>query len=109
MAIQPIDLQAIFSQVDKVGKAQSAQREGHAIQQEIQGAQLQKKTEENIKSVNEAQNTGEGVEKVNDRGQHSSGKGSNKEKEPGKKDDNDEGNPLVFIDPCLGRNIDISL
>ena len=44
MAIQPIDLQTLFTQVDKVGKAQSAQREGLAVQQAIQGAHLQEKT-----------------------------------------------------------------
>jgi hypothetical protein len=61
MAIQPIDLQTLFTQIDKVGKAQSAQREGLAVQQAIQGVQLQRKTEEQIQSVNEAQDTGEGA------------------------------------------------
>ncbi len=63
MAITPIDLQAIFSQVDKVGKNQAAQKEGQALHQAIQGAQLERKNEEHIQQVNEAQNTGEGVRK----------------------------------------------
>jgi hypothetical protein len=69
MAIQPIDLQTLFTQIDKVGKAQSAQKEGLAAQQALQGVQLQRKTEEHIQSVNEAQDTGEGAEKINDHGQ----------------------------------------
>ena len=46
MAIAPIDLQTLFTQLDKVGRAQAAQRESQVLQQSIQGAQLQKKTEE---------------------------------------------------------------
>jgi len=67
MAIAPIDLQAIFSQVDKVGKTQAAQKEGQTLHQAIQGVQIERKTEENIQQVNETQNTGEGIEKIKDR------------------------------------------
>jgi hypothetical protein len=110
MAIQPIDLQALFTQVEKVGKAQSAQREGLALQQEIQGVKLQQKTEEHIQSVNEAQNTGDdGTEKVKDR----EGKGQDTEGEK-KKDarqntaEEEKNQAVVFSDPRLGKNIDIS-
>ena len=109
MAMQPIDLQTLFTQIDKIGKAQSAQREGLAIQQAIQGAQLQRKTEEHIQEVNEAQNTGDGTEKVNDRGQRDGAGG--KKKRNGRKEDNDDEQEMssVLRDPSLGRNIDISL
>ena len=111
MPIQPIDLQALFSQVDKVGKSSIAQREGLAVQQEIHGTLIQRKTEENIKSVNETQNTGEdGAEKIKDQ------KSKGQEGSPGRKDKNNpdddasEENTAVFIsDLNLGRNIDISL
>jgi hypothetical protein len=110
MAIQPIDLQTLFTQIDKVGKTQNAQREGFAIQQEIQGTQLQRKTEEQIRSVNEAQNTGEdGSEKVKERG----AKGQDSEKEKKKEarqnvPEKEKTQVKVFSDPRLGRNIDIS-
>jgi hypothetical protein len=112
MAIQPIDLQTLFTQVDKVGKTQMAQREGFAIQQDIQGTQLQRKLEDNIKSVNETQNTGDdGAEKVKER----EGKGQETKGEGEKKKDAQENTPedekiqaVVFSDPLLGRNIDIS-
>jgi hypothetical protein len=112
MAIAPIDLQAIFSQVDKVGKTQAAQREGQMLHQAIQGVQLQHKMEEHIQQVNEAQNTGEGVEKVKDRdsdhGQKQNNSGSRKNES--KKDENvEETQPSVLRDPYLGRKIDISL
>jgi hypothetical protein len=110
MAIQPIDLQTLFTQIDKIGKAQGAQREGLAVQQAIQGAQLQRKTEEHIQEVNEAQDTGEGAEKVNDRGKRNeAGGGGKRGKGSGKDDVTEEENPMIFRDPALGKNIDISL
>ncbi|MDR0601237.1 MAG: hypothetical protein LBG42_02545, partial [Treponema sp.] len=65
MAIQPIDLQTLFTQLDKVAKNHASQREGIAIQEAIQGIEIQKKTEEHIQEVNEAQNEGES-ERVSD-------------------------------------------
>jgi hypothetical protein len=109
MAIQPIDLQTLFTQMDKVAKTQSAEREGLAMQQAIQGAQHQKKTEEQIRAVNEAQNTGEdGAEKVKDKGAQGQAGSGNKRKEQGKKASEEEKKASI-IDPRLGRNIDISL
>jgi len=111
MAIAPIDLQAIFSQVDKIGKTQAAQKEGQTLHQAIQGAQIERKTEEHIQQVNETQNTGEGVEKVKERDQergqrHNSG-GKNEERK--KNENTDEEQTNVLRDPYLGKKIDISL
>jgi hypothetical protein len=110
MAIQPIDLQTLFTQLDKVGKHQAAQKEGLQLQQALQGDQIQRETDERIRSVNESQDMGEGTEAVNDR---SPRQNSGKEKQdrqgrgeapageafPGKD---------LFRDPDLGKNIDLS-
>jgi hypothetical protein len=107
MAITPIDLQTLFTQIDKVGKTHASQREELALQQSIQGVQLQKKTNEQMQQINEAQNTGEGAEKIND---HGSGSREN-QKNSGKKNEQKEeknDNAFVLNDPSLGRNIDIS-
>jgi hypothetical protein len=111
MAIQPIDLQTLFSQVDKVGKAQGALREGLAVQQAIQGAQLQRKTEELIQEVNKAQDSGEGAEMVHDRGRRRGGAEGGKDEKSAEAEDaeNEERKPAFFSDPSLGKNIDISL
>jgi len=99
--------------MDKVGKTQSAQRDGLALQQAIQGAQIQRKTEEHIQSVNETQNTGEdGAEKVKDRPSNREGKesGEEKKKDARQKSSEQEDTPAPTIrDLSLGRNIDISL
>jgi len=109
MGIAPIDLQTLFTQIDKVGKTYASQREGQAIQQAVQGIQIQKKTEEQIQQVNEAQNMGEGVEKVKDRGPDH-GKRQNSGKKNDKEPDKEDEEPVsVLRDLSLGRNIDISL
>ena len=110
MAIQPIDLQPLFTQIEKVGKSQSAIRDGLDVQQAMQGVQIERKTGEQIQSVNEAQNMGEGVEKVKDK---NSG-GKEKEKRDAKNQEKNEApqekpeRPAI-CDPRLGANIDISL
>jgi len=114
MAIQPIDLQTLFTQVDKVGKTLSAQREGLAIQQANEGIQIQRKTEEQIQSVNKAQDTGEGVDKVNDRREqkHEQSKGDNKKPETAGAADAaaaENKSAVVIRDLYLGKTIDISL
>jgi len=107
MAIAPIDLQTLFSQLDKVAKTQTSQRESQVIQQAVQSVQLQRKTEEQIAQVNETQNMGEGVEKINDKRAANQGKDKEKEKKQTKKEVEDQ--PSVLSDPSLGKNIDISL
>lgn len=114
MAIQPIDLQTLFTQLEKVGKTQASQKEGLAAQQALQNVQMQRKTEEHIQSVNEAQDTGEGAEKVNDqRGRKNNaeeGQEENREAKDSGDGENEAGeeNFAVIRDPALGRNIDIS-
>lgn len=106
MAITPIDLQTLFTQLDKVGRTHASQKEGQSIQQAIQSIQIQHKTEEQIQQINEAQNTGEGAEKVNDHGQRQNNGKNNERKQ---KEENEKAASSVLRDPSLGKNIDISL
>jgi hypothetical protein len=110
MAIQPIDLQTLFTQLDKVGKNQAAQKEGLQIQQALQGAQIQRKTDERIQSVNESQDTGEGAETIRDRASSKNAgeekQGREEKEKKGEEETREE--PLIFRDPDLGRNIDVS-
>ena len=114
MAIQPIDLQTLFTQIDKVGKNQASQREGMQIQQALQGIQTQQKTEEQIRSVNEAQNTGEGgaerVKDRNSRGRSPGEQGGEEDREAGEDGELPrlERPAFVIRDPGLGQNVDFS-
>ena len=112
MGIAPLDLQTLFSQVDKVGKQQAAQREGQALQQSIQGVQLQRKADEQVQQVSQTPNFGEGADKVKDRGPNHGGEqpGSGKQKSQNKNSNDDEQPQASFLsDPNLGKKINISL
>ena len=111
MAIQPIDLQALFTQLDKVGKNQAVQREGQQIQAAIQQVQVQRKNEENVQAVNEAQEMAEEAETIRDengRGFHANQGGGKGKQEAKDEMQAEDGNPELIRDPALGRNIDIS-
>jgi hypothetical protein len=109
MPLQPIDLQTLFTQLDKVGKDLSVHKEGVQIQASVQGAQIQKKAEVRAHSVNEAQAAGDGPERIKDnnerrrRDRQFSANGEHAE-------DDGEAPPLpgIFSDPDLGRNLDVS-
>jgi hypothetical protein len=74
VAIQPIDLQVMFSQVEKVGKAESALKEGAALQRSIAGESEARKLNERLEAVNAADDEGmtenhlqgDGVQKLQD-------------------------------------------
>lgn len=111
MAIQPIDLQTLFTQLDKVGKSQMSQKEGLAIQQAMQGIQTQKKTEEQVHSVDDTKQAGEGAESINDRNARKRSGEQSADRGEAEKDEEDiSKNKVVsvFKDPSLGRNIDMS-
>ena len=110
MAIQPIDLQALFTQLDKVGKNQAVLREGQQIQEALHQVQTQRKLEENIQSVNEAQDMGEEAENIKD--ENGRGPSANQSETRAKPEDTpeqaEEERPEMIRDPALGRNLDIS-
>jgi len=111
MAMLPIDLQAIFSQMDKVGKTQAMQREGQQILESIQQIQIQKKNEQNIQSVNQSQDLGGEAETIKDEKRHGGREYNGGARERHHEDEElpaaEEERDLIR-DPALGRNIDIS-
>jgi hypothetical protein len=109
MALQPIDLQVLFTQLDKVAKNQALQKEGLQIQTALQAMQNQQKAEERVQSVNEVQNTGDGPEKVNDRAAHQNSSGGGRgEHEPPEGEEETGHEPRFIKDPALGKNIDFN-
>ena len=112
MAIQPIDLQALFTQLDKVGKAQVFQREGQQIQDALHQVENQRKLEQNILSVNQSQEMGKEAETIKDEDRRKGGATKNagaKDKNGEENDsDNTEEKRDLIRDPTLGRIVDIS-
>jgi len=111
MALQPIDLQAIFSQMDKVAKSQIMMREGQHIQESIQQVQIQRRNEQNIQSVNQAQEMGEEAGTIKDdkrQGERENNSGTRERQTQDEEPVEAEENQDFIRDPALGRNIDIS-
>ncbi|MCL1929287.1 MAG: hypothetical protein FWG07_10925 [Treponema sp.] len=107
MAISPLDLQTLFTQADKVGKQNMAQREGAALLQSIQHVRIQQQTDEKIRSVNEAQNTGDGSEAIDDKNGGRAGQESPQGEHTETKNENEEDEGIIR-DPALGKNVDFS-
>ena len=106
--MQPIDLQVLFTQLDKVARNQTQMREGLQLQANLSQIQNQKKMEELVHSVNEAQDMGFGVANVdNEKSQAQAQDRKKKEDEEGREKAAGVKNS-AFRDPTLGRNIDIS-
>jgi hypothetical protein len=112
MALQPIDMQAMFTQSDRVSKVQANQKDGLNPQQAIVDVQIQRKAEERVLSVPETQNTGDGAERVNDRSPRKRGRkeDAGDEREEGSSGDDEarEKRYALIHDPALGRHIDVS-
>jgi hypothetical protein len=106
MAIKPIDLQALFLQLGKVGKEQLALKEGAVLQQSIQSAIVQKQQDQAAKSVRRAEDDELEAQEIKSDTDASTGRQETEhkrdegaEEEPGKE---------TIKDPALGGHIDIS-
>ncbi|MDR3304039.1 MAG: hypothetical protein LBS86_06470 [Treponema sp.] len=108
MAIQPIDLQTLFTQVDKVGKEQAANKDGAALQQALHGAQTQRKNDARIQSVNETQDMGYGMEAVKDRNPSKHQRGESFDRRDDEPEPEPDDGVEIIRDPALGKHIDVS-
>lgn len=116
MGISPIDLQTLYTQMDKVGKSQLSQQA--ALQQARDAAEndVRKAAEAKAKSVQKTEAGESEVGKVSDRkesdrnGAFSKQKGKPEEKDEAASDGQDEGESSSSpLDAGLGCNVDISV
>lgn len=111
MGIQPIDLQTLYAQMEKVGKAQGMQQAGN---QNAREAELIKNREEAEKRLSTVQETEAGDERSGV--VHKRQKGSDetsqdeKERQDEKQDSETSDDHLreTIRDPSLGSHIDVS-
>ena len=108
MAIQPIDLQTLFTQLDKVGKDQMVQKDGAQLQAAVQGVQIQKKTDEQYQAVNELQDVGNEAERIKDRNARRQAQGGYSQEMDEADEEPTDDEPGTIRDPDLGMNIDVS-
>jgi hypothetical protein len=105
MAIQPIDLQILFSQLDSVAKDASAQKDGLTLRAAISASTLEKRIEEKSHTVNEMRDSGEDIKTLNS--EKKQNPGENRGNKFTQKDGRQDNKPF-FHDPSLGNYIDIT-
>ena len=119
MGIHPIDLQTLYTQLEKIGKSQVQQQQATQAAREAEMTANRQKAAENLEKVQETDTddgrTGvvhDSTSSVTDRNA-----GSGHGEAPGRKPGDSSGEPdseapppekEIITDPALGRNIDIS-
>jgi hypothetical protein len=106
MAMQPLDLQILFSQLDLIAKEAAAQKDGHTLRNAINASTIEKRNEEKSQSVNETQDTDDELEALSsDKNQNSKNKNNKKNAQ---KENEEQGSRSFFRDPSLGNYIDLT-
>jgi hypothetical protein len=108
MAFLPIDLQTMFSNLNQVSKEQSVQKDEVPVQQNLQGQEIAKKTEENDSSVSETHHLGDGVDKISEEEKKKQAKEKKKQGKKSKSNADEDENKEVVKDPLLGHHIDVT-
>ena len=104
MAVQPIDLQVLFSRLSDIGRGQSEYREAQVQAQIVAARAIVEQSGQSGQRVTNLRDDEEGPDSVNDepdgqqRGSGEHGKSEEREPPAGR----------ALQDPKLGRNIDIS-
>ncbi|MBO5136877.1 MAG: hypothetical protein J6B81_00060 [Spirochaetaceae bacterium] len=109
MAIAPIDLQTLYSQLENVSKTVAHQQQGVQLAQSIrQEVHARQEAEKN--TAVQHLDSGQGVQSVKDNKNSKQNKDSGKEHsdENTEQESNETSQPVFFQDPNLGKYIDIS-
>ena len=114
MALNPLDLQVNFSQLNQVGKQQTLAKDSEVIRQDQLSEQVKKEGDKIVEDVPETRDLDEGPGKIKDEEKKKNLSNKNKEKKDDKddKDDKNKKNEMTeekskFKDPDLGQKIDI--
>jgi len=116
VAIQPIDLQTLYTQLDKVGKAQVQQQAAEQSARETEMANNKKDAAARLKTVQGTETSEDKAGRVHERTESEERErdgGQKREKPEGAEkgegnEETPENPPEVIRDPALGTRIDIS-
>ncbi len=111
MAIQPIDLQTLFSRLHQISEDQAAQRDQAAQAQLVAGQETVRKGTEQARTVTLPEELQEGPASVDEEEAEGEGATEKHKRRRRRKPGDSVGPPAsveVFSDPDLGRNVDIS-
>jgi hypothetical protein len=108
MAVNPIDLQAIFSQMNQVGKQESAVKDSEIIRQDQANLIVNKESIKDSEYIPDAKDISEGAGKIKDNEKKNNQKKRKKtDKNKEKNSNQNDKNESDLKDPELGQKIDI--
>ncbi len=111
MAIQPIDLQTLYTQLEKVGKTQVHQAAAAQAARDAEMVKNREEAEKHLKTVREVEAGGDQVGVVHDKNESNAGSPSGTPSKGGKDSSTpqkEEPPKEIIRDPNLGSIIDIS-
>ena len=108
MAIQPIDLSVMYSQMDKVAKYNASSSQGAALASSVNMSKKIQEENEQKQQVQKLSNEDVAANKINP-----NGKNNNQEEEKSKKEKKDQAEEqeiksIEIKDPLIGQHIDIT-
>ena len=111
MAVNPIDLQAVFSQMNQVGKQEALNKDSEVIRQDQAALIVSKEGTKDAEEIPETKDLSEGSGKIKDKEKGNNPENNEKDSDKNKKDikmKKNEGKETDNMkDPDLGQNIDI--
>lgn len=106
MGIQPIDLQTMFAQLDKISNSQVQQTQAAQIQAALKQEDIARKQTAAKEAVEEPSKLNDGLGSVKDQGHHNS---QQQDKRKGhEEEESEEKTSYIYQDPTLGQHIDVS-
>ncbi len=108
MPIKPIDLQTLFSQLNQVGRQQSAEKDGASLHAGLHGNLIVRMEDEASKTVHRPKDDQTAAKSVNNKNQGSGSSASGQGSKDGNKDEQGSSTAEIISDPDLGSHIDIS-
>ncbi|MBP5443086.1 MAG: hypothetical protein J6W60_10140 [Treponema sp.] len=110
MAIQPIDLSTMYSQMDNVAKFSASQNQLAQVVNQVAADRVAQDTSEKAKTVQEVAKEDSEAGTINKDARNGSSNEQRQAKDRKNKDSQEEEAPkqYEFTDPRLGRHIDIT-
>lgn len=109
MAIQPIDLQVLFSRLDNIGRESTAAQQAAAQEQDVAGREIAEQSRATMRRVREAEEVPDGPERVSEDEEQATSQEERSRDTKGEDGETDSrGDSGAFKDPDLGQTIDLS-
>ncbi len=106
MGIQPIDLQTMFAQLDKISNSQVQQTQAAQVQAALKQEDIARKQTAAKAAVEEPSKLNDGLGSIKDQNRQNS-RQQDKHKEHEEKEPEEE-KSYIYKDPSLGQHIDVS-